>query len=53
MASTKKSDDNDDLSSMVTTNSASHNTIRLVQIDEALQLLRTTHRIAFIDVKKP
>ena len=36
---------------MVTTNSATHNTIRLVQIDEALQILRTTHRIAFIDVR--
>jgi len=36
---------------MVTINNASHNTIRLVQIDEALQLLQTTHRIAFIDVR--
>ena len=36
---------------MVTINNASHNAIRLVQIDEALQLLQTTHRIAFIDVR--
>ena len=36
---------------MVTVNSASHNAIRLVQIDEALQLLQTTHRIAFVDVR--
>ena len=36
---------------MVTTNIASHNTIGLVGIDEALKLLQTTQRIAFIDVR--
>jgi len=36
---------------MVTKNIASHNTIRLVGIDEALKLLQTTQRIAFIDVR--
>ena len=36
---------------MVTINIASHNTTRLVGIDEALTLLQTTQRIAFIDVR--
>jgi rhodanese-related sulfurtransferase len=41
----------DELGIMVTINIASHNIIRLVGIDEALTLLQTTHRIAFIDVR--
>ena len=36
---------------METANSASRKTITLVRIDEALQLLQTTQRIAFIDVR--
>ena len=32
-------------------NSASHNTIGLIQVDKALQLLQTFERIAFIDVR--
>ena len=36
---------------MIMVNSASHNTIGLIQVDKALQLLQTFERIAFIDVR--
>lgn len=36
---------------MVMINSASHNTIGLIQVDKALQLLQTFKRVAFIDVR--
>ena len=39
------------MGNMVTLNNAPHNNIQRIQIDEALELLRRHHRIAFIDVR--